>query len=283
MEGIKIFSDSTCDLSIEEVNRMDIGIIPLTINFEEKLYKEGLDINTGEVLAKVKELGVLPKTSAPSPAEFYEAFKSYVEKGESIIYIGLSSKISSTVSNAMIAKNMFDNNEKIYVIDSLNLCGGIGGLVRIAYNFLEEGCPIEQTVKNVEEILHKYKLFFTMDKLDYLYKGGRCSGMQFVLGSTFGVKPIIEMTTDGLDVWKKTRGKKKAIELMLEEAERDKDKIYNDEIHIAAITGSEKELENIKEELTKRTGITKFYEYSVGCTIASHCGEGTVGFGYFLK
>lgn len=283
MEGIKIFSDSTCDLSIEEVNRMDIGIIPLTINFEEKLYKEGLDINTGEVLAKVKELGVLPKTSAPSPAEFYEAFKPYVEKGESIIYIGLSSKISSTVSNAMIAKNMFDNNEKIYVIDSLNLCGGIGGLVRIAYNFLEEGCPIEQTVKNVEEILHKYKLFFTMDKLDYLYKGGRCSGMQFVLGSTFGVKPIIEMTTDGLDVWKKTRGKKKAIELMLEEAERDKDKIYNDEIHIAAITGSEKELENIKEELTKRTGITKFYEYSVGCTIASHCGEGTVGFGYFLK
>ncbi|WP_300279302.1 DegV family protein [Peptacetobacter sp.] len=283
MEGIKIFSDSTCDLSKEEVNRMDIGIVPLTINFEEKLYKEGLDINTGEVLGKVKELGVLPKTSAPSPAEFYEAFKPYVEKGDSIIYIGLSSKISSTVSNAIIAKNMFDNNENIYVIDSLNLCGGIGGLVRIAYNFLEEGCPIEETVKNVEKILHKYKLFFTMDKLDYLYKGGRCSGMQFVLGSTFGVKPIIEMTTDGLGVWKKTRGKKKAIELMLEEAERDKDKIYNDEIHIAAITGSEKELENIKEELIKRTGITKFHEYSVGCTIASHCGEGTVGFGYFLK
>lgn len=283
MEGIKIFSDSTCDLSKEEIKRMDVGIIPLTINFNDELYKEGIDIDTKGLLDKVKELGILPKTSAPSPVEFYEAFRPYVENGESIIYIGLSSKLSSTVSNAMIAKNMFDDNENIHVIDSLNLCGAIGGLVRIAYNFLGDGCSVEETVEKVENILKNYKLFFTMDKLDYLYKGGRCNGMQFVLGSTFGVKPIIEMTTEGVKVWKKTRGKKKAIEMMLEEAERDKDKIYNDEIHVAAIAGSENELVTLKEELTKRTGITKFHEYSVGCTIASHCGEGTVGFGYFLK
>lgn len=283
MNGIKIFSDSTCDLPIEEVNRMDIGIIPLTINFGEEVYKEGIDITTKEILDKVKKTGELPKTASPSPAEFYAAFEPYVEKGDTIIYIGLSSKLSSTVANAMIAKNMFDNNENIHIIDSLNLCGAIGGLVRNTYNFLEEGKSVEDTIAEIEEVLHHYKLFFTMDKLDYLYKGGRCSGMQFILGSTFGVKPIIEMTTEGLDVWKKTRGKKKAIEMMLEEAERDKDRIYNDEIHIAAITGSEKELEGIKEQLTKRTGITKFHEYSVGCTIASHCGDGTVGFGYFLK
>ena len=263
MEGIKIFSDSTCDLPIEEVNRMNIGIIPLTINFGEEVYKEGIDITTKEILDKVKKTGELPKTASPSPAEFYSAFEPYVEKGDTIIYIGLSSKLSSTVANAMIAKNMFDNNENIHIIDSLNLCGAIGGLVRNTYNLLEEGNSVEDTIAEIEKVLHHYKLFFTMDKLDYLYKGGRCSGMQFILGSTFGVKPIIEM--------------------MIEEAERDKDRIYNDEIHVAAITGSEKELEGIKEQLTKRTGITKFYEYSVGCTIASHCGDGTVGFGYFLK
>ena len=92
MEGIKIFSDSTCDLPIEEVNRMNIGIIPLTINFGEEVYKEGIDITTKEILDKVKKTGELPKTSSPSPAEFYAAFEPYVENGDTIIYIGLSSK-----------------------------------------------------------------------------------------------------------------------------------------------------------------------------------------------
>lgn len=89
---------------------------------------------------------MLPKTSAPSPVDFYKAFKPYTDEGKTIIYIGLSSRISTTIQNARLAADHL-GRDKVYVVDSLNLCGAIGGLVRNAYNFINEGMSAEETVK----------------------------------------------------------------------------------------------------------------------------------------
>ena len=282
MTRVKLFADSTCDLPKGEIEKMSIGIVPLLVSFGGQSYHDKVEIDTIDVLEKIKETGVLPQTAAPSPLDFYEAFRPFVEQDIPVIYIGLSSKLSSTVSNAFMAATMFPLGT-VFVVDSLNLCGGIGGVVRMAYRFAQEGDAPSAIVDKLEQIIPNYKLFFTMDKLDLLHKGGRCSGLEFIMGTMLGIKPIIQMSAEGLKPWKKVRGKAKALEEMVKEIAGDKDRILFDEVHVASISGSEEERQRLQEDISRATGITTFHQYDVGSTIASHCGDGTVGFGYFLK
>jgi DegV family protein with EDD domain len=281
MSTIKLFSDSTCDLPKEDIEGMDVEIVPLIVTFDGDVYYDGVDITPSDLFNIVDKRNMLPKTSAPSPVDFYKAFKPYTDEGKTIIYIGLSSRISTTIQNARLAADHL-GRDKVYVVDSLNLCGAIGGLVRNAYNFINEGMSAEETVKRINEIIPNYKLFFTMDQLDYLRMGGRCSSVESIVGSILDIKPIISMSPSGMQLWKKFRGKGKAIKMMIEEAARDKDRILFKEIHLAHSAGSEEEARKIKEMLIEETGITKYHEYTIGCVISSHCGPGTVGFGYFL-
>src|SRR5690606_411727 len=136
---------------------------PLYVTFDNNVFKDGVDITPIDLFRIVDERKTLPKTSAPSPIDFYDAFKPYIDDGKSIIYIGLSSKISTTIQNAQLAANHL-GTDKIYIIDSLNLCGAIGGLVRNAYNYINEGMSVSEVVMKIKEITPNYKLFFTMDK-----------------------------------------------------------------------------------------------------------------------
>ncbi len=282
MGNIKLFADSTCDLPKAEIEKMDIDIIPLLVTFEEDSFRDGSEITAGDLFKLVEQRKMLPKTSAPSPVDFYNAFKPYVDDGKSIVYIGLSSVISSTIQNAKLAAEHFEEG-KVHVIDSLNLCVGIGALIINAYNYINMGMEVQDVVNRVTELVPNYKLYFTVDTLDYLHMGGRCSSTQALFGNMLNIKPVISMSADGLDVWKKTRGKKKAINLMAEEVTADKDRILNGEIHIGCAFGNEKERDILKNMIIESTGITKFKEYILGCVISSHCGESTVGLGYFLN
>ena len=282
MKDIKIFSDSTCDLSPEELEKMDVGIVPLSIVFNDEVYREGVDINTKQLFKMVKAKKILPKTSAPSPAEFIEHFKPFVDAGKTVIYIGISSKVSSTVNNAITAAKEL-GEDKVKVIDSLDFCVTLGGLVKRCYNLYQSDMEADEIVKVLVNIKDNYKLFFTVETLDYLHMGGRCSATQMIFGNTLNIKPIIMMTKDGMDVYKKTMGKKKAINLMIDEAIKDKDRIRYGEVHVGCSIGNEGELNYVKKRLTKEGGFTNIQEYQIGCVISSHCGDGTVGLGYFLE
>lgn len=282
MSNIKLFADSTCDLPLSEIQRMDVDIIPLVVTFGDDAFKEGIDITTKDLFRLVKEKNMLPKTSAPSPVDFYDAFKPYIEAGKTIIYIGLSSKVSTTLQNAKLAADYFEKGS-VVIIDSLNLCVGSGALVRQACNYIKSGMSLDDIILNINKNVPNYKLFFTVDTLDYLHMGGRCSSSEALFGNMLNIKPIISMSVDGLNVWKKTRGKKKAINLMIEEVIKDKDIILNDEVHVGCTIGNEHERDLIKKQLNETAGITKFQDYSIGCVISSHCGEGTVGLGYLLN
>ena len=282
MKNIKIFADSTCDLSSEEAKKLDIGIVPLKVSFDFETFKDGVDISSEQLFQLVDKYNRLPLTSSPSPADFYNSFKPYVSKGQEIIYIGLSSKISSTIQNAKLAADFLPENS-VYIVDSLNLCGATGALVKYTYEFLEKGLDVDEVIKKLKILIPNYRLFFTVETLDYLHRGGRCSSVEKIFGSMLNIKPIIEMSPEGLGVWKKTRGKRKAFDMMIKQLNKDKDDIYKQEIQIASAPGNELELEKLKDIITKKTGINKFNEYETGCVISSHCGRGTIGFGYFLN
>lgn len=282
MSNIKLFADSTCDLPLSEIRRMDVDIIPLVVTFGDEAYKEGTEITTVDLFRLVKEKNMLPKTSAPSPVDFYDAFKPYVDAGKTIIYIGLSSKVSTTLQNAKLAVEHL-NTDSIIVIDSLSLCVGTGAIVRQAYNYISSGMPLNEIIYSIQKNITNYKLFFTVETLNYLHMGGRCSSTEALFGNMLNIKPIISMSVDGLTVWKKTRGKKKAINLMIDEIIADRHNILNDEIHVGCTVGNEVEINSLKKQITAMTGITKFQDYIIGCVISSHCGEGTLGLGYLLN
>ncbi len=282
MDNIKLFADSTCDLPIDKIKEMDVGIVPLLVTFNNKTYRDGVDIKPDEMFNLVDKYNTLPKTSSPSPLDFYKAFEPFVNKGKEIIYIGLSSKLSSTIQNAQLAARQFPKGA-VRVIDSLNLCGAIGGLITYAHEFVKKGFPIDKIVNIIEKMVPNYKLFFAIETLDYIHMGGRCNSVEKIFGSMLNIKPIINMSIEGLKVWKKTRGKSKAINLMINELVKDKDRIYKDELHIACASGNEEEMEQVKKQIETKTGIKTFSKYTTGCVISSHCGRGTVGFGYYLK
>jgi DegV family protein with EDD domain len=281
MSNIKLFADSTCDLPLSEIKRMDVDIIPLVVTFGDDAFKEGTDITSEGLFRLVKEKNMLPKTSAPSPVDFYNAFKPYVDAGKTIIYIGLSSKVSTTLQNAKLAAENL-NSDSIYIIDSLSLCVGTGAIVRQAYNYIKDDMQLNEIIYNIQKHINNYKLFFTVETLNYLHMGGRCSSTEALFGNMLNIKPIINMSVDGLTVWKKTRGKKKAINLMIDEIIADRSKIFNNEIHVGCTVGNEGERNLLKKQITEMTGFTNFQDYILGCVISSHCGEGTLGLGYLL-
>lgn len=279
---IKIFADSTCDLPSSWIEEHDIGIIPLYVVFGEDSLRDGVDITPVELYAKVEETGSLPKTAAPSPSDFIAAFSPHVDRGEDILYISLSSELSSTYQNALIAAGEMPPG-KVTVVDSLNLSCGIGLLVMKAVNAANEGASIPQIVDLLNSYVDQVECEFVIDTLDYLYKGGRCSGMQNLIGSLLKIRPVIKVVNGSMTPAYKVRGKKeKALDQMLANALEHVQDMDNDLI-IVVHTMAESEALMLQKALQEKTGARQVSISTAGCVICSHCGPQTVGLMYAKK
>jgi DegV family protein with EDD domain len=282
LHNIKIFTDSTSDLSKELIEKNYISVVPLYITFKDEIYRDSIDINTEGLYKKVEELNILPKTSAPSPQDFIDAFRPYVEEGKDILYIGLSSKLSATIQNANIAKQEFPN-ANIEIVDSLNLSTGIGILVMKACDFREQGMNIKEISEKVKELVPRVRTFFIIDTLEYLHKGGRCSSLQNLIGTAFKIKPVIRVIDGGMAVGQKVRGKRdKMIDFMLKETLKNADNMDTKRIFIGHSLW-EKPTHYLKEQLIKSTSIENIHIIQAGCVISSHCGPNTIGIYYIKK
>ena len=282
MHDIKIFADSTSDLPKELIEKNNISIIPLYVIFKDEIYKDNVNIDQEGLYKKVNELNMLPKTSAPSPKDFIDAFKPYVEAGQDILYIGLSSKLSTTIQNANIAKQEFPN-ANIEIVDSLNLSTSIGLLVMKACDFRKKGMNVQEISTKIQELTSKVRTTFIVDTLDYLHKGGRCSALQNLLGTAFKIKPIVRVVDGKLTVGQKFRGNKnKATNLIFKEVIKNINNIDTKRIFIGHSQGKE-HIEYLKEQLLKSTNIKNIYLVNAGCVISSHCGPGTIGLFYIEK
>lgn len=282
MSQVKIFADSTCDLPREWLQKYDIGLIPLYVTFGDQTFKDGVDITTPQLYAKVSETGSLPKTAAPSPADFIQAFSPSIEEGREIVYISLSSELSSTYQNAVIAADEFPEG-KVTVIDSLNLSTGIGLQVMKAVKAAEQGKTPGEIAEIIARVKPRVETEFVIDSLDYLYKGGRCSGMQNLVGSLLKIRPVIKVIDGKMTPAYKVRGKReKALEQMLSNALEQRDHMDNDLIFVTHSLAEEDALE-LKRILEEKTGAREVAVSDAGCVISSHCGAKTIGILYVKK
>lgn len=282
MSKVKIFADSTCDLSRDLIESNDISIVPLYVGFDDSSYKDGVEITTKELYSKVDECSKLPKTSAPSPLDFINAFRPFVEEGKDILYIALSSKLSSTLQNAKIAASEFPD-AKIEIVDSFNLSTGIGLLVMKAVDLVKENLEVEEIAEKIRNLVPMVETAFVPDTLDYLHKGGRCTSLQAIMGSMLRIRPIIKVVDGGMIVGQKARGKReKILETMLNNALKDKDNMDKKRIFVTHTEGQEDAM-FLKKRLEESLDVEEVIITDAGCVISSHCGPNTVGILYILN
>lgn len=283
MAKIKIITDSTCDLTKELLEKYDITVIPLYVNFKETSFKDGITIDTSLLYQKVEEYQMLPKTAAITIVDFMTVFSQYIKEDYDIIYTGISKALSSTYNNAVIAANEIDP-DRISVIDSMNLSTGIGlNLLRIA-KLRDEGKNLAEITEDITNYRLKVKSQFAIPTLDYLYKGGRCSGLTNLVGKVFKIKPIIEVRNGKMSVGPKPRGKMiNALNTLLEMIKKDLNNLELENVFVTHSLNYD-DASYLETELKKfLPSEVKLYNTCAGCVISSHCGKGTIGILYVVK
>lgn len=282
---IRIITDSTCDLSRELIEKYNIRVIPLRVSFpgDDTEYLDGVNINSEQLYDLATKLSVLPKTGAVNVVEFIKVFEDELAKGNEIFYVGIGSGLSSTYNNACIAREQFPDS-KIVVLDGQNLSTGTGLIVIKAARLAKEGKSLEEIKEICEKAVPLVSAKFCIDRLDYLYKGGRCSGMAMVAAHALKIHPVAKVINNKLVVYKKPRGKyENAVEVQIDEFMRDLDNIDKSCVfitHSGRMDGIEKQIyDKISPYLDKEN----LFITEAGCTICSHCGPKTIGILYILK
>lgn len=277
---VHVLTDSCADLSPELLHRFEIGVIPLSVYINDKTYHDGSEISSDLLYSEVEKGGQLPKTAAPAVGEFIEFFKQY--PGD-IIFISIGSKLSATNQNAIFAAQSLPN-QNIRVVDSANLSTGIGLLVLAAAEMRDKGASLDEIDNYVSSLVPQVNTSFVIDTLDYLYKGGRCSTMESIMGSLLSIHPIIEVRHDGtLGVRQKVRGSgTKGMDTLIDTF---KSNLENIDLHRVFITHSGGDIDPnyIKEKLEEVAKIDEICITHAGATVSSHCGPKTIGILYLMN
>lgn len=275
---IQIITDSCVDLSAEIIQQYKVEVIPLQVYLHGKSYLDG-DLTLPELFSLVEEAGELPKTSAPPVPEFIRRF----ENMEAAVYTGISSKLSATYQNALLAAEQFPQ-KNFEIIDSLNLSTGIGLLVLLAAELRDRGCSPREIAGQLKQARERVRTSFTIDTLEYLHKGGRCSAMQAIVSSLLHIRPVIAVQPDGtLGVKAKIRGsRKKALDTMLADFRQQADQVDPHRIFVTH-TGCHEDAQYLMDEIAKIVPVRELLETVAGATVASHCGPNTIGIIYMVK
>ena len=202
-----ITSDSSCDLSKEQLNEFGIKTIPIYVTMNGEEYKDGINVSPDDIFAYVKQTKKLPKTAALSIADFSTFFKQILDenKDANIIHISLSSGLSSCFEHANMAALEFDG--KVTVIDGKNLSTGTGLLVLYAAKLARDGVEYLEIAKRVQSRVSAVQASFIIPEVDYLYKGGRCSALSLLGANLLKIKPKIQVIDGKMKNVGKPRGK----------------------------------------------------------------------------
>lgn len=282
LQRVKVVTDSTCDLTQELLTRYDIRVVPLYVRFGEEIYADGVDLNNRQLFQKVADTGIMPQTAAPTPDDFLQVFKEITEEGQDVICICLSSHLSATVQSATIAAGEMPPG-KIEVVDGLNLSSATGLLVIYAAELAQQGLSLQEIVPRVRERVSKLSTQFVVDTMEYLYKGGRCSGLQSLMAGVLKIHPMLTMEEGKIIVKEKIRGgEKKIIDRLVDCIVSDRATV--DQQYIA-VTGAAcpETVETLVKRVKGEFPAARIFVTEAGSVISSHCGPGTVGVLYMTK
>lgn len=282
MEKIKIFGDSTCDLSKEILERYDMDVMPLPVIIGERLCLDGVDATPEDIYQYYANTGKMCKTSAPNANDYIEFWKPWVDQGYEIIHFHISSEISSTYNSAVMAASELGH---VHPIDSRVLSTGIGLLMLEACDLRDAGKSAQEIVSIIEQRKEKYQTSFLVDVIEYLWKGGRCSSVAALGANILRLKPRIDLCNGKMISTKKYRGKtEKCFAAYADDLLAGRDDIKLDRIFVTH-SGIDQKIIDLAVAKVKehQPGVKEIFVTKAGCTISCHCGPGTLGILFLYK
>ncbi len=278
---VTIVADTTSSLPKTKFPELGIPLLPQIIIFGDKEYRDDTEMDSAAFMLKLRSSDVLPKTAAPAPALYTPIYKKYTENGGSVIVIVPSAEVSGTFRSASVAAEDFPDAD-IRVIDSRTVAGGLGSLVLQAHSWAQQGldsAEVEQKVKNLASREHVY---FLVDTLEYLRKGGRIGGAQAMVGSILQVKPILTIKNGKAEPVESQRTKKKAlarlIDIVCTDCPRNMSALVS-VMHCEA----EADARDLKNQLEEMLGITDIPIYELPPAIIVHVGPKALAVSFFVK
>lgn len=285
MKKYKLIVDSSCDIVPEFYEKHNVGVTDLVVNLNERTYRDRVDITSEEIIKIYREQKLLPKTSALNIVDLQEIFKENLKDYEHIFYLPISSEISSLYNNARLAANNFDN--RVSVLDSEQLSSGIALEVIGLVKDMENNESVETIINNFENKKKLIKMSFVVDTLEFLHKGGRCSGLMFLLGNKFHLHPIIKLANKKMSVATISRGKgiERGIEELCKEFKNQLSKGNIDLEYPIFVPNvlSPHGVKEVKKHLEPLVGDKIIFPVDASGIICCHCGENTCGLAYMLK
>ena len=275
---VKIIADTTSCLSTEFAREHGIPIIPQVINFGNESFLEGVNLDIAAFMQRLTSSTELPKTAAPPPELFSREFERLVPLGEPILCIMPSTEVSGTVRSATIAAQDFSDAD-IRIIDTRVIASPLGTLVELAAGWAEAGMPIDQIVTKIESYAQHSRVYFLVDTLEYLARGGRIGGASALLGSVLQIKPILRLHDGQVDQYERERTHKRALarlkEIVLEQCP------HNANGYLTILySGDKAKSMALAEELGEILQLSNIPVIHMPPAIVSHGGPGILGVGF---
>lgn len=275
---VKIIADSTCDLSNELLEKYKVTILPLHILLGENEYEDGVNITPAEIFEWSDKNKATPKTSATSIEQAMDIFSKELEDASELVVFTISEEMSSTANVCRLAAEEMDKAEIIHVINSKNLSTGIGLSVIEAAIMASEGKSGLEIVNEINNIIPRVRASFVVDTLEYLHRGGRCSGLSAMLGAAIKLHPRIIVKDGKMSSDKKYRGKMKSVTLSYaKDLEKDLLNAKKDRVFITHTSNDRELIESVRTYLEELNIFDEILETKAGGVISSHCGPGTLG------
>ena len=276
LSKIKIVTDSTADISREKREALGIEMVPLKVHFGTETYYDGIDISSSEFYTKLEDSSELPTTSQPSPVDFMELYKKAAdEPGTEIISIHLSAAFSGTYQSALLAKSLLEEQTVIHIMDSRSASFGHGMLALTAAEEAKAGKSAEEILELIEKMRSQSRIYFIVDTLQYLYKGGRIGKASAMFGSLLNIKPILTIDDAGeVAPVDKVRGQKKAIARMIELVKQE----FGDRPVRLAVghAESQESAQELRDLVCEQLNVTTDEYIEIGPVIGTHTGPGTL-------
>jgi DegV family protein with EDD domain len=274
--AIRIITDSTSDIPLESQPSLGINIVPLSVIIDGKKYTDGIDLKKEQFYKLLAQSTTLPTTSQVNPDGFEDLFQQYVNAGDDVLAILISSKLSGTYQSAVIAKETV-GSDRIFVLDSQNATFGLALLVYEAIRMRDEGAPVTKIYDHLIALRGNITFCAGVDTLKYLKMGGRLSSSAAIIGGMLHIKPLVSIIDGEVKSVGKVRGQKAVLTHLAELL-----KSHPPDTRYPLVYGHTQAPALLEELLGLVTGVLSGPTYicEIGCVIATHSGPGCIGFAY---
>jgi DegV family protein with EDD domain len=278
---VKIVADTTCGLPRDLLARRGIPLIPQIVIFGEDTYHDDTQLDTAAFLQKLKASPTLPKTAAPEPPLYYPIFEEAKKRGESVVVVAPTSKASGTVRSAETAAQEFPGLD-VRVVDTQTISCNLGTMVLVADDMAKAGKSADEIVAKLNDMIPRGRIYFLVDTLEYLAKGGRIGGAKKLLAELLEIKPILQIKGGQVESFEQQRTRKRALARLVEVAAEQCP--GGDESHLCVLqVEAEEEAQSLVESLKARVSVPEIPIYELPPAIVVHAGPKAMGVGFFVK